>query len=411
MASLLDPLAAWNRLDARLRPLPAESLARSKAVGRVLAEAVTATVDVPAADVSAMDGFALAGPPTEVLAVAGRIAAGDPPGRSLAPGTTLRIMTGAPVPSGADRVIPVELADVLADDRVLFRSSGAAGDHIRRQGEIVRAGAPLLAAGTLLTPGALGLLATHGWSEVAVHRAPQVALIVTGDEVVPPDQEPALGQLRDSHGDFLLAAGLGLGLTVEHLGIAPDRPDALRALIEQGVAASDVLLTTGGVSMGELDYVEAVLVELGFELLITSVAIQPGKPFVAAHRSHRGKSQWVFGLPGNPGSVMVSFWLLVRPALRRLLGSQDGFWHGALVAELAAPAPGAGPRERFLAAAVEIEAGRLLVTPFPPRGSHDLAAYAHGTALLRLPAGSAPAPAGAPCEILPLVDWRCGAAR
>jgi|CXWL01.1.fsa_nt_gi molybdopterin molybdotransferase len=404
---MLDPRDAWRRLDTRLHPLPSELVPRAHALGRVLAEPVAATLDVPAADVSAMDGFAIlgevGGAPASALPVAGCIAAGDPPGRELAPGTALRILTGAPLPAGADRVIPVELAELDAQGRVSFRAPGAPGDHIRRRGEIVVAGAPLLPTGTVLGPGALSLLATHGLGALAVHRAPRVALVVTGDEVVPPSRVPEPGQLRDSHGDFLRAAGQTLGIEVDHLGIAPDRPEELRSLVERGVEQSDVLLTTGGVSMGELDHVEEVLVGLGFELLVTAVAIQPGKPFVAAHRAD---GKWVFGLPGNPGSVMVSYWLFVRPALRRLLGATDGFWHGALAAELAAPAPGTGPRDRFLAAEATVAAGRLRATPFPPRGSHDLAAYAHGNALLRLPAGAAPAPAGAPCEILPLADWR-----
>lgn len=399
---MLDPRDAWSRLDAHLHPLAPEALPRARAVGRVLAEAVTATLDVPAADVSAMDGFAVSGAWEEPLPVAGRIAAGDAPGRTLYPGTALKIMTGAPLPIGSDRVIPVELAELDDAGRVRFREQGAPGDHIRHRGEVVRAGSPLLSAGTLLTPGALALLATHGIGAPIVHRAPGVSLLVTGDEVVPPDRDPAPGQLRDSHGDFLLAACRGLGIEAEHRGIAPDRPEELRARIEQGVAASDVLLTTGGVSMGELDHVEPVLVELGFELLVNAVAIQPGKPFVAAYRAD---GKWVFGLPGNPGSVMVSFWLFVRPALRRLLGVPDGFWQGALTAELAVPAPGAGPRERYLAAEVCAMEGRLRVTPFPPRGSHDLAAFAHGTALVRISAGAAPAPAGTHCEILPLADW------
>jgi molybdopterin molybdotransferase len=402
---MLSPQDAWNRLEAHLQPCAIELLARRRALGRVLAEPVRATLDVPAADVSAMDGFAVAGAPGEALPVAGRIVAGDAPGRVLAAGTALRIMTGAPIPAGADRVLPVEVAKLDHQGRVLFGANGEPGDHIRRRGEIVRAGAPLVAAGTQLLPGTLAVLATHGLAELPVVGLPRVAVLVTGDEVVPPDQAPAPGQLRDSHGDFLLAAVGELGNTVVHHGIAPDDPAALRARMVAALADSDILLTTGGVSMGELDHVESVLAELEFESLVTAVAIQPGKPFVAARR---GDGKWVFGLPGNPASVMVSFWLFVRPVLRRLGGSEDGFWHGALAARLAAAAPGAGPRDRFLPASVQAVAGELRVTAHPPRGSHDLDAYGRGTALLRISAGAAPAPVGAPCEVLPLVDWRLG---
>lgn len=405
MVAMLPPHEAWNRLEPFLAPRPSEVLIRREALGRVLAGPVAARVDIPATDVSAMDGFVVAGAPAVPLPVVGRIVAGDPPGAVLAPGTSLRIMTGAPVPAGADRVLPVEVADVDAAGQVSFRTPGEPGDHIRRRGEIVRAGAPLVATGTRLSPGTLGVLATHGVAEVTVAGVPRVALLVTGDEVVPPDAEPAPGQLRDSHGDFLLAAVAGLGNPVHHHGIAPDDPAALRARMADALAESDILLTTGGVSMGELDHVEAVLAELGFEALVTAVAIQPGKPFVAARRAD---GKWVFGLPGNPASVMVAFWLFVRPVLRRLSGSPDGFWQGALAARLEVAAPGAGPRERYLPATVRAVAGELLATPHPPRGSHDLDAYGRGTALLRIPAGAAPAPAGTSCEILPLVDWRLG---
>lgn len=396
---MLHPDEAWRRIAERCPPLPEEWTARRPADGRVLrvlTRPLAATVDVPAADVSAMDGYAAAGPVRagERRRVAATIAAGDPPGFELTPPEVARIMTGAPVPRGADRVIPVEATDG-GQEEALFRAEAGPGDHVRRRGEVLRAGDPLLPAGALLTPGALALLATHGYGEVPVHRAPSVAVLATGDEVVPPETEPAPGQLRDSHTDFLLAAGSTLGLRFEPLGIAPDRVDALREHVERGLR-SDVLLLCGGVSMGEFDYVEGVLKDLGCEIHLDAVAVQPGKPLVFA--THPGGL--VFGLPGNPASVMVSFWLFVRPALRKLMGFADGWWDGALSGVLAAPLPGAGPRDRFLAATAETRGGRLHVTPYPPKGSHDLAAYAHGTALVRVRPGAAPAGVGGPCEVL-----------
>ncbi|HYU31339.1 MAG TPA: gephyrin-like molybdotransferase Glp [Thermoanaerobaculia bacterium] len=393
---MLHPDEAWSRIAARCSRLPEESVARRNARGRVLARPLAARVDVPAADVSAMDGYAAAGPvhAGERRSVTATIAAGDPPGHELAPPAVARIMTGAPVPRGADRVIPVEATDG-GRDAVVFQAEAGPGDHIRLRGEILRAGDPLLPAGAVLSPGSLSLLATHGHAEVPVHRAPSVAVLTTGDEVVPPDRDPAPGQLRDSHTDFLLAAGDALGLRFESLGIAPDRVDVLRERVERGLR-SDVFLLCGGVSMGEFDFVEGVLGELGCTIHLEAVAIQPGKPFVFA--THPGGL--VFGLPGNPGSVMVSFWLFVRPALRRLMGIEDGWWSGAVAGVLARPLPGAGPRDRFIAAAAEARDGVLQVTPFPPKGSHDLAAYAHGNALVRARAGAAPAEAGAACEVL-----------
>lgn len=393
---VLSPDQAWQAIAAHLAPLPEQSVPRRAAAGRVLARTLTATVDVPATDVSAMDGYALAGsvPPGERRKVAGTIAAGDRPGTSLSPPAVVRIMTGAPVPRGADRVVPVEASDGGREE-VVFTAEVQPGAHIRRQGEVLRQDDSLLPAGTLLTPGALALLATHGYGELPVHRAPTVSILATGDEVVPPEATPAPGQLRDSHTDFLLAAGASLGLRFESLGIAPDRVDALADRVERGLR-SDVLLLCGGVSMGEFDLAEGVLASLGCRAVFDAVAIQPGKPLVFAVHD-RGL---VFGLPGNPASVMVAFWLFVRPALRRLLGIEDSWWGGALKGILDAPLPGSGPRDRFLAAEAAVREGTLRVTPFPPKGSHDSAAYARGTALVRVRPGAAPAPAGAACEVL-----------
>ncbi|HLE82905.1 MAG TPA: gephyrin-like molybdotransferase Glp [Thermoanaerobaculia bacterium] len=422
---MLSPEEAWGRLEPFARPLPAVTVPRREALGRVLARPLAATVEVPAADVSAMDGFAVAGPAPvgEPVPIAGVVAAGEAPGRPLPAGTALRIMTGAPVPEGADRVIPVERARVerrgpggggaAGAEAATFEIPGAAGDHVRRRGEIARSGEALLPAGALLTPGALALLATHGHAEVTVHRRPRVAVLVTGDEVVPPAETPGPGQLRDSHTDFLLAACRSLGLEPQSLGIVPDDRELLRERIEQGLEA-DVLLISGGVSMGEYDLVEGVLQELRCHPLFDAVAIQPGKPLVAAvaaahHEadgSVSGGHALVFGLPGNPASAIVCFWLFVRPALRRLLGRSDGFWQGALRGELAAPLPaGKKDRDRFLAAEVAFAEGRLEVTPVAPVGSHDLAAYARGTALVRIPPGSPERLPGEVCEVLPLVDW------
>ena len=396
---MLQPDEAWRRIEERLKPLPEETIERRAAAGRVLARDLAATVDVPAADVSAMDGYALGGEiaPGETRPVAGRVAAGDPPGFDLVPPAVVRIMTGAPVPASADRIVPVEETNA-GRDQVIFLRPAAPGQHIRRQGEILKSGEPLLPAGSRLTPGALSLLATHGYGAAPVHRAPTVAVLTTGDEVVPPETNPAPGQLRDSNTDFLLAAGTTLGLRFDSLGIAPDRVDALRPLVERGLKA-DVLLLCGGVSMGELDFVEEVLKELGCETVFDAVAIQPGKPLVFA--THPGG--WVFGLPGNPASVMVGFWLFVRPALRRLMGLPDSWWGGALTGTLTAPLPGAGPRDRFLPAEVETRDGALHVTPFLFKGSHDLSAYAHGTGLVRVRAGARRAEVGEGCEVMVLM--------
>ena len=402
---MLSPEDAWAAIAAEADTLDVERVARADAIGRVLAEGLTATVDVPAHDVSAMDGFALAGyvEAGAVLPVDGIVAAGDPPGADLRPGAALRIMTGAPTPAGADRVIPIEQTEFdgggAGNGDVRIVETVPAGRHIRRQAEVTAAGGPLLAAGELLTPGGAGVLATHGISEAPVHRRPTVATLSTGDEVVPAEAEPGPGQLRDSHRDFLRSALAQLGIGARSLGIARDDPDELREKVQRGLD-SDVLLISGGVSMGEFDFVEQVLGEtgLGCRFLFDAVAIQPGKPLVAA-RHDRG---WVFGLPGNPASAMVTYWLFVRPLLRIMTGAEDAYWRGALGARLTGDLPGAKWRDRFLPCRFRVESGEVLVEPRPPLGSHDLVAYGAGAGLVRVPKRSAPAAAGEPCEVLPL---------
>jgi molybdopterin molybdotransferase len=403
----IPPAEAWARLLPHLGPLPAKRMRVAAAAGRTLAAPISATVGVPFADVSAMDGYALTGDAAASarLPVLGRVAAGEAPTTALRAGFAMRIMTGAPLPAGADRVVPVEDTDG-GRDTVEVRRPPAAGANVRRRGEIHRAGDPLLAAGDPLTPGALALLAAHGILEADVHAPPRLAILVTGDEVVPPEVTPGPAQLRDSHTAFLTAAATAAGAAVMHLGIARDEPADLRARLAGGLGA-DLLLATGGVSRGELDFVEPVLAELGFRPLFDRIAIQPGQPMAAAVLERPGRSPLLaLGLPGNPASAMVCFWLFVRPVLRRLQGFPAGFWEGALDAIATAPLPAAGSRDRFLPARLATLDGALVATPLAPRGSHDLGAYAHGTGLVRIPAGSAVAPTESRCSVLPLAtDW------
>lgn len=400
---MLTPEAAWQRIVDRIETLPTENTPRSLAVGRCLSEDLLATVDMPPADVSAMDGYAIHGAVTsgDRLPVRDVVAAGKPSPVHLAPGEAAKIMTGAVVPEGADRVLPVEKTDGDMQ-HVTVHGEPSEGQHIRRGGEVVRRGDALLAAGTLLTPGAVSLAASHGYSSVPTHRSPRLAALATGDEVVPPEVVPQPGQLRNSNGPFLLAAGRTLGFDVQSLGIAPDDLDGLTEHVRSGME-HDVLMLCGGVSMGDFDFGEQVLKALDCDLLFDKVLIQPGKPLVAAQ--HRDTGRWVLGLPGNPASVMVTFWLFARPLIRRLQGIDDGFWQGALRGVLAAPLPPGKDRDRFLAARVQAEDGVLYVTPQPPRGSHDVVSYAAGSGLVRIRPHVVAAQPGDSCEILPLADW------
>lgn len=399
---MLAPEEAWSRLEPWLPPLPAVRSSRRAALGARLGEPIAARGDLPPMDVSALDGYALAAdaPAGTTLPVALTLAAGDAPGAALPPGTAARIMTGAPVPAGADRVIAVEATQRVAGavDQVLLLAAGpAAGAAIRRRGEVVTRGAPLLEAGTRLGPAALALLASQGIDQILVVGTPRVAVLATGDEVVAPDREPPPGGLRDSHTDFLLAAGRRLGIEFESLGIAPDDPERLETAVARGLEA-DVLITTGGVSAGDFDLAEPAFARLGCQPLFDAVAIQPGKPMVAA----RGPRGLLFGLPGNPTSAMVTFALFVAPALERLRGGDARFWGDAFEVELAAALPGAKDRDRFVPARRGGPGAARSALPLAARGSHDLVAFAGAELLLRVPAGAPPRARGQLAEAIAL---------
>ncbi len=392
---MIAPEAAWGMLLPHLAPLATEILDRNQAAGRRLAAPAFATTDLPPCDLSALDGFALAGEAGAEgwYPVAGTRFAGDPIGAELAPASAMGIMTGSAVPAGADRVVGVE--ETLREGaRMRTTVAVEPGAAIRRKGEIVRSGERLLPAGSPATPAALALLASQGIATLEVHRLPHLALLLTGNEIVPPAETPAPGQLRDSHSDFLLAEIARLRLPVRSLGIARDEPELLAERLGDGLTNSDVVLCCGGVSMGEADFLAPVLGRLGFRTLFHGVAIQPGKPLLVAHRG----SQLVFGLPGNPASVMVAWWLFVRPALRRLMGAAAEFWDNALTGQLGAPLGAGRARDRFVPAAWRREAGASVLTPISPKGSHDLLAFGQATALLRIRAKAPAAAAGAACE-------------
>lgn len=397
---MILPDAAWERIAAHFpsRPLVNEEVSRDAALGRVLATPLTATCDQPPADVSAMDGFACAEVPIDTpLPVVGYAAAGAPLRDPVPPGAVARIATGGVVPGGTDRVVPVEASEETDDGRVILRLLGPEGSHVRRRGEVVGLGETALPAGAVLGPAALSLAAAHGLERLRVHRRPTVAILTTGDELVPPGEEPGPGQIRDTNSTFLLAACRQQGIDGRFLGIAGDRSEELEARLREGLEA-DVLLVCGGVSAGDRDLVEPALAALGCTTLFDAVAMQPGKPLVVA----RHDGGWVVGLPGNPASVMVGFWLFVLPLLAVLEGREGHFWQGAVVAATATDLPIAAARDRFLPASLDQRHGRLVATVIAPRGSHDVVAYARAEALLRVPAHQPPLVAGEPCSVLPL---------
>jgi molybdopterin molybdotransferase len=311
-----------SRVLAEAAPLPAESVPLLDTVGSVLAEDIIAKHSVPPFDNSGMDGYAVraadiveAAPTTPVrLVIAATIPAGHVASSPIAGGEAARIMTGAPIPEGADTVVQSEITSE-EDNYVLIYEPVKPGKNIRRAGEDVVAGDRVLAAGALLGSGEIGLLASLGYPRVWVHRRPRVAVISTGSELVEIDQPLGPGQIHNSNSYSLRAMCRQMGVDATAFGIVPDDYEATRRAINAGLEY-DVLLTSGGVSVGKFDFIKDVQDELGVERRLWGVAMKPGKPLAFGVR---GKAL-VFGLPGNPVSAMVSFELFVKPALLRLMG-------------------------------------------------------------------------------------------
>lgn len=378
MSALLPLEQALERLLAQAAAEPlvdSEVVVAAAAAGRVLAEALVSAIDLPPWPNSAMDGYALrlADWTGEPLAVSQQVFAGQAPG-PLAPGSCARIFTGAPLPEGADTVEMQENVEVLADGRVRFLEPLREGRNVRPQGQEVRAGETLLEAGTLLGPVELGLIASIGAAQVVVRRRPRVALLSTGDELIEPGRPLGAGQIYNSNRAFLAAALERLGCEVQDAGILPD--DLARTRVQlAALGDTDLILSTGGVSVGEADCLGRVLREEG-ELTLWKLALKPGKPLTCGR--YRGTP--LIGLPGNPAATLVTFALLVRPYLLRRLG----------VARLeplrfAVPAgfawPKAGGRREFLRA--RLEQGRALLYPNQSSGVLRSAAWADGLVEVR----------------------------
>ncbi len=410
-----NPKPGLLPLDEALQTLlqQAVPLARTEAVntfeadGRVLAQAVVASLNVPAYDNSAMDGYAVrvadvgaAQAAGQGLAVSQRVAAGQVPG-ALQPGTVARIFTGAPVPPGADAVVMQEDA-ALADERdgqswVTFQKPVQAGQNIRHAGEDVQSGSTVLALGTRLGPAELGLAASLGCAQLQVAVRPRVALLSTGDELVmpgevPPEQLPA-GAVYNSNRFFLRTLLQRLGCEVTDLGIVPDDRAATEHALSAAAQAHDLILTSGGVSVGEEDHIKPAVQTLG-ELNLWHIAIKPGKPFAygwvrrPGHALDAGERCHFIGLPGNPVSSFVTFALLVRPFLLRLQGVTGAEAEG-LPPAWTLPAhfnvTKADKRREFLRVRRNAAGGLDL---FDHQGSGVLTSMAWGDGLVDNPAGS-----------------------
>lgn len=296
-----------------------ERVALETSLGRTLGAPVISRDTIPPFDNSGMDGFAVRTADLrtvpKTLVIGETIAAGQVPHQQVGQGIAARIMTGAPVPTGADAVVPIEWTS-RDGGRVVISRAPAGGQHIRRAGKDVRRGETVFEAGRIITPPVIGMLATLGYAEVQVRKVPQVAVIATGDELVPPHADLGPGQIRNANGPALMAQVTTAGGTASAFHAHDDRDD-IRRVIRAGLA-SDVLVFSGGVSVGDYDYVKQVLDEMGLELHFWKVRQRPGKPL--AFGMLAGKP--VFGLPGNPVSSAMCFEQYVRPALAQMLGRQ-----------------------------------------------------------------------------------------
>jgi len=395
---VIAPTEALETVLARApRLAPAEVLLLD-GLGAVLAETVLSDLDLPPFNKSAMDGFAvrsadLAALPAD-LDVVEDLPAGVAPTRPLVRGMCARIMTGAPVPAGADTVVRVEYTEMLLDRRVRVLRAEPPGANICARGEDVRRGAAVLEPGHVLGPAEAGLLASVGRERVAVYRRPRVAVLATGDELVPASAVPGPGRIRDANSWGLLAACRRAGVPAEPLGIARDTEADLAARVAAGLAR-DVLVVSGGVSMGEWDLVPKVLEAAGVTTHFAAVRMKPGKPTVFATRGQT----LVFGLPGNPVSTLVAFRLLVWPALRKMMGHPRPA-PPPVEAVLAGPVVVGGDRTTFLPARLAWDGRRWVAEAVPTHGSADLVAFASADALVVLEPGRYDA--GAPVPALPL---------
>ncbi|HEX5632411.1 MAG TPA: gephyrin-like molybdotransferase Glp [Gemmatimonadales bacterium] len=350
---MLTLAQALERLVGAVTPLPAAeavAVATFDALGRVLAEDVRSALDVPPADNTSMDGYAVrradVPQPGVALPVGQRIPAGVPPA-ALAPGTAARVFTGAQIPAGADAVVMQEDCAAVAGGAVRIDVVPEPGQWIRRRGEDVAAGAVVLPRGTRLTPQAMGLAASVGAATLTVARRPRVALLSTGDELVMPGEPLRPGAIYNSNRFTLLGLLRALGCEATDLGIVPDRLDATREALARAAEGHDLIVTSGGVSVGEEDHLRPAVQSLG-RLDLWQVAIKPGKPLAYGHVNRAdGGAAHLIGLPGNPVSSFVTFLVAVRPVLLHLQGAVDAAPRGVtLRADFDWPRP--DRRQEFL---------------------------------------------------------------
>ncbi len=410
---MLSVEEALRLVEQHARPLAPRRVALDVAAELVLAEEVTSAVNSPPYDKSLMDGYAVVSSDrAEVREVLEEIGAGSVPRRPVTPGTATRLMTGAPLPAGADAVIAFEETEPIDDRTVRFlQTDPAPGQHMLSTGAALRIGQRVFEQGILVRPIEIGILAEIGHAMVYVQPRPKVAVLPTGNELVAANEKLAAGQIRNSNGPMLAAAIARDGGTAIELPVARDDRDELRRLITAGLEA-DVLLLCGGVSAGKFDLVPAALAELGVDEVFHKVALRPGKPLWFGVKSFGDRQVLVFGLPGNPVSSLVCYELFARPAIAALAGrgfvapppisarlSHDFNYKGGRASCLPAAIKGLSSGERGLDGADDT---RPTVEILPWHGSADLVALARANGLVRLGTEPVQLAAGAVVQVMSL---------
>ena len=392
VSELISIDEAQGRVLDAVRPLATEDVPLAEALGRVLAEEVESAIDVPPFDSSAMDGYAVVSGPAAELEVVDESRAGRPAEMAVEPGTAIRIATGGAVPEGATAVVPRELSEAAerepaAAERIRVGSS-APGDNIRRAGEDVRAGRVVLVRGTLLGPPELGVAASVGRASLRCARRPRVSILVTGDELTEPGQPLGPGGIYSSNGWALAAQAERAGAQVTTRATVPDEPAGTRAALTKALDSSDVVIVSGGVSVGPHDHVKPALAELGVEERFWGVRLRPGKPTWFGARGE----QLVFGLPGNPVSAMVGFHLFVRTALAAMQGANPSAPRASATLEEAVP-------RQAVRVHLETSNDGWHARATGPQGSHMLTSMLGATALARIAPGEGEVPAGERVEV------------
>lgn len=389
---------ALEMILSRVERLGLETIALEAAHGRVLAEAVLADMDLPPFDRARMDGYALRSADAKIapctLKVIGEIAAGAEFDGAIGAGEAIKIFTGAPVPKGADAVQKVEVTE-SDGDRVTIMEPVKEGQFITPRASEISAGTTVAGPGRPIAAAEMAVLASFGYARVKVFRKPEVAVISTGSELVEVASKPSAAQIRNSNSYSIAAYAERAGARVENLGTVIDTPEATRLALLEAFTGRDLVITSGGVSMGDYDLVKAALLEIGAEIFFDKVIIRPGKPTVFARRN----DCWFFGLPGNPVSTSVTFNVFARTALRRLQGVADPLLP-TVQAELAASVKDSSSRRSYLPANLSIKAGRAIAEPLKWVGSSDLVAFMNANALIIVGAETHQIEAGSAVDVL-----------